>query len=710
MERATRGDSRRDTPAAPRTAGPRRTVLGVALALVCLASLVDASLHPLAAHAVPGRPRGPARARTPRAPAKPGRLPRERAATPTTPSPTPSPAPPAAAASTAPPRRTASEEWRPVSSGPRIGARLSALATDPWSRDRLWIGTEEGTLLRSDDGGATFVELEPLPVELEGRAARLEPPGRPSTDDAPDVAFSSGLDPPFGYAADDLSTGFDPLFMALAPDNQGRSFAPKPSSSPQSSLLDDVVSGGLRRSPDPILRILVCPGAFYGLLVATGRELLGSSDDGATFVRVLSSEGAALITDVHCAPDAPENLVVGTESGVFLSRDGGLTFETAQAVPLGYGGSAVHFVDAKRLYVASDEYLMELVGLDATPSLVDRYPDFDYSDTAPWEPIRWIESAPNGAVWLATDDGVRRAAGPDAPFEAVGRLALEREQVRQVVRGAGPDGRERYAIVTRQRVWSADATGDGVEIWFEAFTRRSVRQVAWLPARGDRAGSWWVLTTGELWTTAPDPNTTEGTARGDGRAAPNAAEPTDDALARWARARAARTPDLATTLRDALAHLRLDEASVGALQDAYHASAWLPRVDAQLTVGPRGGASVLRFGPLAPYETSVANDQTPVGLTVQLLWSFDRAIDADVLRGPARAALYGLRNQLAFATEDAWHERRLHLATLADVRGDRFAREVLRERVLALESLLELWTGRRFETQDDAPASPPRKS
>ncbi|MEE2904063.1 MAG: hypothetical protein VYC39_17180, partial [Myxococcota bacterium] len=62
-----------------------------------------------------------------------------------------------------------------------------------------------------------------------------------------------------------------------------------------------------------------------------------------------------------------------------------------------------------------------------------------------------------------------------------------------------------------------------------------------------------------------------------------------------------------------------------------------------------------------------------------------------------RKALYDLRRQVGFATEDAWHERVMHLSRLSRGMSDTLQIETLRARVDSLDAFLEIWLGGPLE-------------
>src|SRR5436305_379893 len=64
-------------------------------------------------------------------------------------------------------------EWRQTFMAPRVTGNLRAVAVDPSDPKNLWVGTEEGTLAHSTDGGLTWDEVELSPFLLQ--AATISP-------------------------------------------------------------------------------------------------------------------------------------------------------------------------------------------------------------------------------------------------------------------------------------------------------------------------------------------------------------------------------------------------------------------------------------------------------------------------------------------------------------------------------------------------------
>ena len=85
-----------------------------------------------------------------------------------------------------------------ILAAPRIGDRLSALAIDPSNPDHIYVGTEEGTVVRSTDGGITWQEsqLSPFNVLARSVGGPVRIPTLPSLDypREADIGFPPVLD------------------------------------------------------------------------------------------------------------------------------------------------------------------------------------------------------------------------------------------------------------------------------------------------------------------------------------------------------------------------------------------------------------------------------------------------------------------------------------------------------------------------------------
>src|SRR5690349_16223574 len=57
--------------------------------------------------------------------------------------------------------------WRQILMAPRVTGNLRAVAVDPSDPKNVFVGTEEGTIIHSTNGGVTWDEIELSPFTLE---------------------------------------------------------------------------------------------------------------------------------------------------------------------------------------------------------------------------------------------------------------------------------------------------------------------------------------------------------------------------------------------------------------------------------------------------------------------------------------------------------------------------------------------------------------
>lgn len=574
--------------------------------------------------------------------------------------------------------------WVQVLASPRIGGRLTAVTVDPENADRIFVGTEEGNLLRSNDGGVTWEERTLMPFQVQERSVSFQRVRVPEVEEAESAEVFFLADPPDRFYADDvLTTFFDPLIYSLFPIYLYHNGFP-PSVSPPSptvSVLSDSIAS---RSEEtlPVRRIAICPGAQFPLLVANQRELHGSSDDGQTSLRLFFAQADGTIEDLACSKHRRGEIAVATSKGVFRSIDGGVTFNPVA----GAGGSkAIAFAkeqshNVEILYAAGDGELYR-GDPDSIFGLTYNYPADDDANTAPWEEINWIEATRGGEVWLATDSGLRVSRDGGESYHNVAPLQLGNQSLRQVLVDEG----ERVAVLLRDIIYSSDDEGVTWHPFFTGATRRSFRQMAVGPGVGGIA-RWWVVTSGELWT-----NMTPVRQKG-----PAVSVEDRD----WARQSLASSPPIGAAISRALENTRLSTPRIEDLIDRERSRALVPYVDFRLVFIDdkfRRGEQ-LSGGTVAMIDEQTARRE--LVMLVQATWQL-----YDVLLSQTEVSskqdLYNLQKQIAFVAEDAWHERHLHLSRIAGGEVNAEQAQMLRARVEALETVLDNW-GWRDEIPEDA--------
>lgn len=626
--------------------------------------------------------------------------------------------------------------WQQILANNRIGARMTSLAVDPENPDRIFVGTEAYTILRSDDGGITWHEIELSPFNFTARRTREQAPSLPRLGDVLPSGFNIFIDPPYRQTPGDRisvpGVTFDTFFNFSTRTSVGnvRYFRPGrpqnetglPSNRVRGAIETGAVSdegaiGNIRplvtvtgaRAAEQILsdatrvqftlpvnRVIICPGGVYPVMAATPDEVLGSQDDGLTWVRLFGASGGVRVNDVVCDPRAPERVMAATTFGPFLSIDGGITFDQDLSGWPGRSATAARFdsreAEAGRVYVSVGGDLF--VGDPTSPEGLEwLYPDFNDSSTAPWETINWIASSETD-VWLATDDGMRRSPDGGHTWVVPGRMLLDRERVLQVTIGTSEVGTERVAALLRECIPQPGrqplcrrsmiyATDDGGESWFPFFdgmTRRTIELMATAPALQGQPSRWWVVTGGELWASSPP--------------RPDYAEGNTEARA-WASARLAVNPSLEDTIDGVLENLELSEEEIDWMITAQHTRFWIPEIHARFEYSLSSQVDEVSQTVSFPFRGRTEYDIPEVEASVFAQWWLPGLVfeNNDLAATSSRNQLYELRRVVSFAIEDAWHERKLHLQRMARGMRDELQIEILKERVVCLEALLETWLG-----------------
>ncbi len=554
-------------------------------------------------------------------------------------------------------------------SSPRIGGRLTAVIVD--RAGSIFVGTEEGTIVRSTDGGLTWDERIIDPFVASARGIVVGPPV-PAPGGAAASTLRSFLDPPFSRYLDRIFVpGVNLPQYDTLPDGVSAFFVDAEPPGP-TELLDAVTRTQLERTR-PVRRIAICPGIEHELLVATRFNLYGSNDGGETYVRLYGVPGGVEMADVRCEASNPRHVLLSTGAGLYRSTDGALTFDyVIGTAALRLGASASAFGADGKIFAA---YGPLLYGGDPTnPAGLDYvFPDWDDASTAPWEEIFWIERTPTGALWIATADGLRRSPDDGATWDAPARMQFDRQRINQVVRGTTENGAERIAVLGNDFVFVSDDNGRSFYPLFQGQTRRTLAMLA--AGRGD--GELWLVAGGELWTTARLPHRIANDRENDDR--------------RWARARLRTTPSLDRVMRAILEKLELDAASLADLFSRSQDRAYAPRVDASFRLLDE--SSTLNGAAMGTNPNTLSNnvDRTNWEVFVQATFALRDAAYSEARVSSARNQLHELQRQVGFVTEDAWHERRLLLMRIARGETSEMQAEIYRERIAALEAILELW-------------------
>ena len=593
--------------------------------------------------------------------------------------------------------------WKQILATQRIGGRLTAITVDQNNPDRIFVGTEEGSLVRSLDGGITWQEFEMTQAVIKRRSLGLSQPGLPKLGQTQAPDLSIFVDPPFAPMAGRVSVPFNTLFFSIRPEMIFAGFIPSSPSTPNILLKEAATSRSCYTTP--VQRIAICPGNDYPLLVATTREVYGSPDDGQNFVRLFALPGPTKIYQVTCAKAATNHVAVATAIGLFLSSDGGLSFDQDLNGWPGRAALAVHYGDVDpqsakpTLFAGVGEMLFKshpTLGLDAI------YPDYKNASTAPWESIRWISTNGPRRIWLATEDGLRRSADGGRNWFVPARSLFERHSIWQVESGINESGGERVVVLaggdapdnnvplsTEDTIYSSDDGGQTWHPFFNAISRRSFYQIAQAPSAPGGASDWWVVTSGGIWTTR----------------VPDVAKGKIDRLAQtWAKQKLATNPPLPLLLRVILERLNISADKIEDTWAQIRWSNWMPIVNAEFAYGAEKNiTSLVAQGSNDPVSISQAGIATVPGQLTQTKsdeeylffvnarWHIYYTNLAVERFSFPRRALHELRRQAGFAAEDAWHERVLHLRRIARGMSDPLQIETLKARVESLDAFLETW-------------------
>ncbi len=589
--------------------------------------------------------------------------------------------------------------WRQVLSVPRVGGRLRSMAIDRKNPDRLFVGTEEGTILRSLDRGVTWDEIDLRTRVVMDRSLGLKAPGLPRLGKVTKSNFRTIVDPPGRTVTDRITIPSVADPFPIRPEFFFAGFLAT-SKPPRVKLLYDVVSSRWRETI-PIKRIVICEGGVYPLIVASSTSLYGSTDDGLTYVRMFANPGRTTISNVACNPTDPMQIAVATGIGLFTSKDGGLTFDQDLTAWPGQRATAVSFgpspaSEATRLYSASGSELFA-GDPDSEEGLTTIYPNDP--KTAPWLSIRWIASTPQGLVWLATDDGARVSFDHGSNWETAARTLLSRQAIKQVEIGLGERGQTRVAMVLNVRprsirgkyvsglqdsvVYASDDGGKSFFPFFAGFTRRTFRRVFANDPGPDHPAGWWVLTSNELWTTIPPKSNTPRI---------------DNQAINWAKSRLRKTPRIDIAINAVLDRTGLSNEKIHHLAVMHRSLNYVPRFDLKVAAGNLNHARIkdVQFGRananrLLIHRIAEGTNTTDFLFFAQASWDL-----LDVVRpfedlNSVRRAMHWLRREIAFAAEDAWHERANHLKTLAQGLSDPVQVESLKIRVEVLEAMFAVW-------------------
>ncbi len=613
--------------------------------------------------------------------------------------------------------------WRRIFSHPRIGGRVTAIRIDPSNPDRIFVGSEEGTVFRSFDGGATWDERVLFPFVTIDRSLGLAAPGLPQLGQSTPPSLQLLVFPPFstvvgiptipyvGYAAsmpgavtdeqtaagaragdgslvtaDDGLFGADSVYGSTFPSFM-KPFIVSPIYAPPSLLKS--VTTSRRAYTDPVKDIAICPGNQYPLLVATRNNLYGSVDDGLTYQRIFAVPGNVQLVWVACDPDHRNHLALATAFGLYRSEDGGLSFDQDTRGWPGAGVTAITYAPGGGFFTANGTVLFHTDPAHPATSVMV-YPDFNNSATAPWATIRFIAPTRSGQIWLATDDGVRTSPDGGTNWEVPARTLFASQPIYQIVSGQNAQGQERIAVLVGAGPGAFQgkvmATDDGGQHWFPFFsglTNRAMMQMATVPSPPGQPPRWWVVGGSEVWATV-EPSGRQEEAPGE----------RDPEAAAWARTELSRMPSMYAVLDKALQHTGLRVDLIQHYTDGMSRRAWVPSVAVTFdwqNMRNLGTTDVMQ--PSNPFQLDNVVDQPEWQIFAQATWYLRDLALIDQQINTFQNETNELRRQITFAAEDAWRERVQHLQRMARGNMTAYQAAVLRTRIETIDAALRIWLG-----------------
>ncbi|MCA9582380.1 MAG: hypothetical protein KC416_11340, partial [Myxococcales bacterium] len=613
--------------------------------------------------------------------------------------------------------------WQQLLQAPRITGQFNTIEVDSRDASSIFIGTEEGTVVRSEDGGVTWREIEMLPFVIASRQVQV--PTRPSLDGSSFEGIVTilqtpgalslfeyprlGLDCPLEYQIfpDDVvnslgyigSTGGSPSVNGPGCEGLGTyvdTFYVATDLLRRDAVLTRAVRGR-KFETSPVRMIAVCPGNEFSVLAVTNDELYGSPDGGNAYVRLMRIPGNVKMNRVRCSRRNPERILVATNYGLFYSSDGGTTFDQELTARPGEPAYAANFgnVDetGKEIAVVGLDVRLFRGHPDRASGLEWAYPNFDNPETAPWMKINSVVTTPNGQIWLATDDGVRMSRDNGINWELVAPFLFNGHRIQQVLAGGNEWGGLRIAVFLEDcpepplrrsgvcRNSFVYATDDGGQTWFPYFVGVSRRRVVWMaamPWKEGVPGKWWVATAGEVWSNVSGFDE-------------QSKSPNIDREARaWAQQRLRKNPDLSAIKTLALDHYELSETAQRAMWQRARDQGYVPDVRVLFDAEFGREANLINQRILDPFQQEQRQDNLEWQVQVQARWltwllavslggSFDPNDAGE--DNDTRAELYELRRQVDFIVEDAWHERLMLLRRLEDGMTNAYQISVLQDRV-----------------------------
>ncbi|QQR89378.1 MAG: hypothetical protein IPJ88_14400 [Myxococcales bacterium] len=579
-------------------------------------------------------------------------------------------------------------EWRQVLALSRFNARLTAVAADPTDPRRIYVGTELGTVFKTEDGGVVWSEREIFPYSNGNY------PAIPLAEPTYMTGYGFNLKrAPFMVLGVDREivrrTPYDvgtSLWLSVRPDVVHRNL---PSTVRSGNGDETLLKDEFAKSRDPkmpVIAMAVCPGATLPLIVATKKHIFGSFDDGETFIRVFGVPLKNNITWINCSSSEPNEMAATTDMGLFRSRDGGVSWDEDVLFWPGREALSVTYaagLDGREtIYVATGGRLYK-GALDEWDRQSWKYPTYYKVYYTPWANVNWATATDDGVIWIGTSEGVRISRDGGDNWDIGGNSMYERESIKQLVHGRDDSGKEMIAIVTDRRGYAVDNEGTGHLPFHEGFSLRNIHRVATIPSAEGQKGKWWVLTGSELWTNVKM-NARRNPSRSD--------------FMRWAKLRQRFTPPLSVLIDTVYENFGVSANQMAKMfRDSWRGT-YLPKIDIQAEYRQFDWDrnKVVSITAPAIIDSNIARND--FFFVFQLHWRLGELGFSDHTTQfmKHRAAFDKVRSQLRETMEDSWYEREQHLKTLTMGQIDPFQSEVLRTRIECLEALFEVWTRGKY--------------
>jgi photosystem II stability/assembly factor-like uncharacterized protein len=311
-----------------------------------------------------------------------------------------------------------------------------ALVVDPHHPRMIYVGTEQGYILVSRDGGKSWQEKhQGLPATTPISSLALLPssnqilagtskgayrsldrgntwqsagPGIPSPNivDAvsvlPDGTLLAGTASNSAYVLPVGATTWVPAASGLPPQSDIYAFLPLPQ---RGHVLAALISGGIYASQDDgmtwaesdrglsgasdvnVFSFLTVPGpqgADASILAGTSRGMYVSRDQGATWAPSSAGIGTTRVISLARDPMTPTDVFAGADTGVYQSRDGGAMWHA-----VGFGLPAEQHVGALGVVHPAGADQVILASVDR----LYRYPGQWLLAPEPWRALGFIALA-----------------------------------------------------------------------------------------------------------------------------------------------------------------------------------------------------------------------------------------------------------------------------------------------------------------------------